>query len=144
MSRIARRISILLVVFALMAGLQAARVMASDDAKVEEGFVAFQKDWMQKLRTHGKYGEHTAQVAEAKEGAGMFSAEYDDLTEPTSFEVKKTDVKATPYVGVIHYEKRKYSCRAKTAEQAKLGPYEIASSSEVTEIFRYSNGKWVY
>jgi hypothetical protein len=144
MAKVMKNLWICFVVCALLGCFSVEFARASEDAQAEESFVQFQKEWIQKLREHGKYGEEHAQVTEDGEKTGTYLAEYSVLTEPSSFEIKKTDVSASPYVGVIHYEKQTYSCRAKSPEEAKRGPYQLTKSSGVTEIFRYSKGKWLY
>ncbi len=113
-------------------------------AQAEQSFADFQKGWMQKISQHGSYGSANAKVTEDPNQAGSFVAMYTELGEIKNSEVKKTDNKATPFVGTIKYERTDYVCRGKTRDEAVKGPFKPEPPELVTEIFRYTRGKWVY
>jgi hypothetical protein len=118
--------------------------LATDESNAKEGFQKFQHDWVNKLKEHGKYGQQNIQVSEDPDQKGKFVAKYDELKDPTETRIEKTGQKGTPYVGVLHYEKWTYACRGNTPEEAKQGPFQCELQEGITEIFRYSKGKWVY
>jgi hypothetical protein len=116
---------------------------AMDEAQVEQSFVQFQKDWIKKLNTEGKYGEKSVRV-EKTSGDGSYTAKYDALKEAAGSRIKKTDQAATPYIGTMHYEIHGCTATGKTAEEAKRGPYKCELKGDTTEIFRFNGTKWMY
>ena len=116
---------------------------AMDEAQVEKSFVQFQKDWIKKLNTEGKYGEKGMRV-EKSPTDNSFSAKYDEIREAPGSYIKKTGQAATPYVGTMHYEI--YGCTAagNTAEEARRGPFRCALQSDTNEIFRFNGTRWLY
>ncbi len=138
-----RFIGIGLLILGLVASL-ASVGLAADEVQAEKSFVQFQKDWMKKLNTEGNYGEKSMRVDKASGGDAAFIATYDAVKEPKSYEIKKTDQKVTPFVGKILYEIVTCAAQGKTAEEARRGPFTCEPKTEITEIFRFSGGKWVY
>lgn len=125
-------------------GTHTSPLPAADDAQVEKAFQDFQKEWIKKLNTEGKYGEKSMRVEKsAGDGAG-YTATYDVVKEPKSSQVKKTEQKATPYIGTVQYEIWTCSATGKTSEEAKRGPFNCRPSRETTEIFRFTGSKWVF
>jgi hypothetical protein len=125
-------------------GIHPSPLRAADEAQVEKAFQEFQTDWVKKLNTEGKYGEKNMRVEKsAGDGAG-FIARYDVVKEPKSSQVKKTEQKATPYIGTVQYEIWTCSAKGKSQEEAKRGPFDCQLHSEMTEIFRFNGSKWVY
>ena len=116
---------------------------AMDEAQVDQSFVQFQKDWIKKLNTEGKYGEKGMKV-EKSPVDGSFTAKYDEVREAPGSRIKKTGNAASPYVGTMHYEI--YGCTAtgKTAAEAKRGPFNCVLEGDTNEIFRFNGTKWLY
>ncbi len=110
-------------------------------SEAETSFIQFKDEWVQKLNKHCKYGKENAEVT--TNGDGLYVAQYSEMAEP-SYEVKETGVKESPYVGILRYDKTTYSAEAATKEDALNGPFKTVSLQGVTEIFRYSKGKWIY
>jgi len=119
-------------------------VYAADDTQIEASFVAFQKTWIQKLNKEGRYGEKSMRVDRSAEDRSLFVARYDMVKESGEHRIKKTGQTACPYVGVLRYEVWTCTAKAKTHDEAKRGPWECQPQSEITEIFRYAGGMWVY
>ena len=118
--------------------------LAIEDSDVEKAFVKFQHDWIEKLNHYGKYGKKNVEVKEDQDHKGTYVASYLELSDPFEYRIKKTGQKGSPYVGVIRYKKMEYSSRGKTPEEASNGNFECKRQLTVTEIFRFSGGKWVY
>ena len=59
-------------------------------------------------------------------------------------EVRSTDSKVTPYVGIIRYPQKVMEKEGETLKNMKAHPGTQASEIQVTEIFRYTGGRWVY
>jgi len=117
--------------------------LATDDATAARtSFVEFEKEWLKKVNVHGEYGQHNVKVE--KDEQGRYCARYRIIAPGEGSEVKPTGVKASPFVGVLHYEEQTFASHADTPEQAKQGPFENEKGILFTEIFRYSSGKWVF
>jgi len=116
----------------------------AEDTQIESSFLAFQKSWIQKLNKEGRYGEKTMRVDRSPEDRSMFIARYDVVKEAGARRIKKTGQTACPYVGVMSYEVWSCTAKGKTQDEAKRGPFQCQPQSEITEIFRYAGGMWVY
>lgn len=116
---------------------------AMDDKKAEETFKAFQEEWIRKLTSLGNYGPAFVKV-EQDSDAGTYVARYRELGKPLASRIKKTDSKVCPYVGVFSYEEKVYASRGDSRKEAEAGPFAYEKTVKITEIFRISNGKWIY
>jgi hypothetical protein len=117
--------------------------LASDDeTAARASFVDFEKEWLKKVNVNGEYGQQNVKVEPDEQG--RYCARYRIIAPGEGSEVKPTGVKASPFVGVLHYEEQTFASHADTPEQAKQGPFENEKGVLFTEIFRYSNGKWVF
>ena len=141
--RNSKRLGIWLLAFGYLVCASAV-TWAADDAQIEASFLQFQKTWIQKLNKEGKYGEKSVRVERNPEDRSLYVAKYDVLKESATCRVKQTGQKACPYVGVMRYEIWTCAAKGKTQEEAKRGPFECRPQTEMTEIFRYSGGMWVY
>ena len=117
---------------------------AADDTQIESSFLAFQKTWIQKLNKEGRYGEKSMRVDRHPQDRSLFVARYDMVKEPGPCRVKKTGQTTCPYVGVMRYEVWTCTAKGKSHDEAKRGPFECQPQTEITEIFRYAGGMWVY
>jgi hypothetical protein len=115
---------------------------AAEDEAVKEAFEVFQNDWIAKLSQHGEFGEGKIKVE--KDPQGRYRATYRAIAKDRESEVKATGDKKSPYVGVLKYEEQTYAHIADTPELARQGPFECERRVVITEIFRYTNGKWLY
>ncbi len=104
-------------------------------------FDTFTIDWMKKLGETEDFHKTRAQAVESPDG---FTAEYVAYIPDRSIRVKKTDSSDTPYVGILVYFEKKLRCAGKTKEEALQGPFNQVETNQVSEIFRFTKGKWVY
>ena len=104
-------------------------------------FDAFTIEWMKKLEQTEEFHKAQAQITPAAEG---FAVEYVGYLPHRYIHVKKTESADTPYVGILTYFEKKLRCTAKTKEAALQGPFEQIETNQVSEIFRFTKGKWVY
>ena len=130
--------------FGLLLAFGSIPVFARDEVPAEEAFIRFQKEWLDGLNRHGKFGESHMRVEREPDHGGAYVARYSELTGPTAYEIKKTGQSKVPYIGVLHYEERSYLSKGKTPEEAGAGPFQCEKQTAITEIFRFSDGKWVY
>ena len=105
---------------------------------VQASFDSFTAEWISK-RSKAQKAYH--KVKKLKKG---FSAEYVEFLPTRLLKVKKTESKETPYIGILSYHKKTFRSTAKTKKAALKGPFEDLGTGSVSEIFRYSGGKWVY
>jgi hypothetical protein len=116
---------------------------ADDDAQqAKSSFEVFKVEWMKKVHSYSDYGEHNVKVE--KDPGGQYVATYRIVAPAEGSEVKATGDKFSPFVGLMKYEERTFQSRADTAELAKQGPFKCEKEVIITEIFRYSKGKWVF
>ena len=54
-------------------------------------------------------------------------------------ELRPTGHPASPYIGILRYSEQLYTC-----QDLSSGQCTVASTSPVTEIFRYQDGRWIY
>jgi hypothetical protein len=104
-------------------------------------FDAFTLEWMKKLAETEGFHKSRAQIKQSLEG---FSAEYTGYLPHRYIHVKKTESTDTPYVGILTYYEKTLRCTGKTKEEALQGPFDQVDTSQVSEIFRFTKGKWVY
>ena len=105
---------------------------------VQTSFDSFTAEWIsQRAKAQKAYHK----VKKLKKG---FSAEYVELLPRRFLKVKKTESEETPYIGILSYYKKTFRSTAKTKKAALEGPFVDLGTGSVSEIFRYSGGKWVY
>lgn len=122
-----------------------ARAADHDAAQVKKQFLAFQHKWLKELNREGSYGpRHIVVTEDTSQPRKIYIARYRLLTGIKSYRIKKTGSRITPYVGILHYEKVTVCCKGRTPKQACKGPFQSERIAAITEIFRYTNGKWVY
>lgn len=125
---------------------QAAEPLGASDASeidlaeeaARQSFDTFTITWMRKLT---KIDRHKEKVTETN---GSFSVEYLKYLPTRYTVVKKTKSEETPFIGILTYYKRKFHSTGTTKKEALAGPFEELATKQVSEIFRYTKGKWVY
>ena len=122
--------------------IPAPSAQAKAEDKARESFDSFTQEWMKKLiGTEGWQKKNKMEVTHTADG---FVAEYNGYLPHRYTVVKPTESKAIPFIGVLTYYKKVMRSVAKTKEEAVQGSFEQAGTTEVSEIFRYTKGKWVY
>lgn len=111
-----------------------------DEAR--QTFDHFTQDWMRKLiKTEAFQKAKRVTVTKTIEG---FVAEYTGYLPHRYTEVKSTKSSTTPFIGILTYYKKQMQSVGKTEQDALSGTYRQAGTSEVSEIFRYTKGRWIY
>lgn len=86
-----------------------------------------------------------AALAKPRRVEGGFALRYVGYSKrPIACEAKPTGDRRVPYVGRIVYEEIEYERRGPSAEAARRAPTRELARTEVTELFRYENGRWIY
>ncbi len=122
---------------------QAAQNSAGEEAenRARMSFDVFTRRWMQKLAKTEDFQKKRMNIRQTQEG---FVAEYIGYLPYRYTTIKLTQSKATPFVGILTYYKKIMRSVGKTKKQALNGLFEHAETSQVSEIFRYTKGEWVY
>lgn len=105
-------------------------------------FENFSKGWMSRLEQVNQQNSRDLKPAPAANGrlVGRYVCYGPDCVR----EVRGTDSKATPYVGIIRYAQKVMEKEGETPQKMKDHPGVPTSEIQVTEIFRYTGGRWVY
>ena len=112
---------------------------AEDQARTS--FDSFTRQWMQRLAKTEDFQKKRMQVTQTPEG---FVAEYTGYLPYRYTTIKLTQSKTTPFIGILTYYKKTMRSVGQTKQQAIHGLFEHAETSQVSEIFPYTKGEWVY
>ena len=139
-----RILSALTVVSALLASplpLWAAEAKgAASQAEVQQKFEAFAADWMSKLRERQRFNVENVAWQPAAEGVEAVFVGYDT----TNYQMLPlTNLDSTP-IGKLVYMELKLRVAGPSKTEALAREPQIIERVEVTELFRFSRGKWVY
>ncbi|MGV1100390.1 hypothetical protein ACUUL3_13405 [Thiovibrio sp. JS02] len=105
-------------------------------------FEAFSKSWMSRL---DQVSRRNSLIAKPEAVAsGRLRGRYLCYGPDCEREVRGTGSKATPYVGIIRYVQREMEKEGKTLQEMREHPGVATGETKVTEIFRYTGGRWVY
>ena len=105
-----------------------ASIPANDPAmaRAEASFQDFAKGWMKKMED-----------AEAGNRARAQGGSYRGYDDDFKIELKPTGNTTAPYVGLLRYQE--HQCAPGSGSTCN-----VASSTAVTEIFRFQGGRWIY
>jgi hypothetical protein len=113
-----------------------------NEEAAQTSFDAFTIAWMKKLSEAEEF--HRTEKVKVSQSSEGFAAEYVGYFPHRYIIVKKTDSKETPFVGILTYFEKTLRCVGKTKEEALKGPFQETDSQQVSEIFRFTKGKWIY
>lgn len=116
---------------------------AEEDLVVKTGFDTFSSKWLQLFTEKGCSNRQKACVVQDPNKPNTIVMQYHEITEVVGKEVKTTGNKAAPYIGILKYKVMVYESEGVSVEEAKRGPFYKTKQVTMTEIFRYSNGKWI-
>jgi predicted small secreted protein len=108
---------------------------SSDDSALSS-FSVFAKKWMAKMETAEARNRQNPTVAA---GPNQNQVTYRGFGKDFTVELRPTGQPSAPFIGILRYSEQIYSCREVAASNCS-----VASSSPVTEIFRYQSGRWIY
>jgi hypothetical protein len=104
---------------------------ASSEEKARAAFESFTREWMQKMQA----STATRSTGPEAHGGVRFSRYANDFTT----ELRPTGSDAAPFVGLLRYREDQMACKDQAAQQC-----EVESATNVTEIFRWQGGRWIY
>lgn len=106
------------------------------DQRARNSFDRFASDWMTKMqRLESQNRAHPSLRPGAAQPLVTFRGYGSDFTT----ELKPTGHPRAPYVGILRYIEHLYTCA-----DAKATRCTVASTTPVTEIFRFQDDRWVY
>ena len=112
-----------------------------EEEQARTSFDVFTRQWMQKLAKTEDFQKKRMNITQTPEG---FVAEYAGYLPYRYTRIKLTQSEATPFIGILTYYKKTMRSVGQTEQQAINGLFEHAETSQVSEIFRYTKGEWVY
>ena len=137
-----RLVSVLLLTAALLTTAsqaladEVAAIPNSADERARASFDEFARSWMAKMEaTEAKNRAHPT----VQPGPSANIVTYRGYDDGFTVELRPTGQPSAPFVGILRYNEQVYSCSAVDASKCT-----VASSSPVTEIFRYQGGRWIY
>lgn len=105
-------------------------------------FENFGKNWMARLEQVNQQNTRTLKSTSTADGRVV--GRYVCYGPDSLREVRGTDSKLTPYVGIIRYSQKTMEKEGDTQQKMREHPGVQTSEIQVTEIFRYTGGRWVY
>lgn len=116
-------------------------VHAAEDAEaIRKKFEVFAASWMEKLRERERFN---ASKAKWKPAAGGVEAVYIGYDTAGVRILPLSNVDTNP-IGKLVYLELKLRLAGSDEASARAGQPQIIERVEVTELFRYHRGKWVY
>lgn len=113
-----------------------ASIAEGGDAGAHASFQVFAASWMQKM---ARVEADQRRNPTVRPGAEHTLVTYRGYEDDYEIELRATGHPTSPYVGILRYTERVYSCDSVKALQCT-----VASRIPVTEIFRLQAGRWIY
>lgn len=132
---------LLSVVLALTLSGPCTALADSGSSSAQKSFEQFVNVWMSKLDRIGKMNILGIDVMPRDQG---FVGRYVCYGPECKFSVKETGSPETPFVGVLHYSEKHFLKKGETRQKTIQSPGMLTEKIRVTEIFRFTHGKWVY
>lgn len=102
----------------------------------QAAFETFSREWMKKMHAGAMSVRETKKRDAQKANIALTFSQY--ANEFTT-ELKRTSSTSAPFVGLLRYVEKEYACADATEAQC-----QIAGETNVTEIFRFERGQWIY
>jgi hypothetical protein len=112
--------------------------ISEDDShqRTLRSFKSFASSWMDKMK---RVETHNRTSPELRLSGSRNVASYKGYTSDFKIEIKPTGYAKAPFVGVLRYTEQLFTCVDERATRCR-----VASTTPVTEIFRFQDGRWVY
>lgn len=102
----------------------------------QAAFESFAKEWMRKMNAGSVSVRESRKLDARKANVALTFSQYAD---EFTTELKRTSSTSAPFVGLLRYVEKEYTCADATEAQC-----QVASETNVTEIFRFERGQWIY
>lgn len=119
---------------------KAAPAAAESDEKISADLKAFCKKWMGFLETRERDNKRGVKW---QTGTGGVKGQYVGYSTDYDCIMKERSSNGTP-VATIVYREYLYEAAGASQDVALAGKPSVVEATEVTEIFRYTKGQWVY
>lgn len=110
-----------------------ASIAPIDRSDAQSSFDRFARSWMEKMRRIEDDNRRKPKVHSPSQ------VSYRGYGDGFETELRPTKHPSTPYVGILRYTERLYTC-----SDARARSCSISVTTPVTEIFRFQGGKWIY
>ncbi len=107
----------------------------------QKSFEQFVNVWMSKLDRIGKMNIRGLDIIPRDQG---FVGRYVCYGPECEFSIKETGSPETPFVGILRYSEKHFFKKGETRQKTFQSPGMLTKRIPVTEIFRFTRGKWVY
>ena len=132
---------LLSVVLALTLSGPCTAVADPGSSAAQKSFEQFVNVWMSKLDRIGKMNILGIDVMPRDQG---FVGRYVCYGPECEFSIKETGSPETPFVGILRYSEKHFLKKGETRQKTFQSPGMLTKKIRVTEIFRFTRGKWVY
>lgn len=131
-----RVVAVLALALAAPAAAGPPKPEATGRERAELAFRDFAREFMAQAHAQEQSERRRPRVAA---GPGSPIVTYRGYGDEFRTELRETGNAAAPWVGLLHYTERVYSCRDASGSECTL-----ASTVPVTEVFRFRGGRWAY
>lgn len=105
-------------------------------SKVHDSFARFAHKWMKDMhRAEARNRRHPKLIHLGKKPMLAYTGYDNDV----QLQLRPTGSSRAPYVGLLHYREKTFHCTDRKARSCR-----VVSTTPVTEIFRFQNGRWIY
>ena len=119
-----------------LAGPPAAIPEDDSQQRALRSFNSFASGWMEKMERAETQNRAKPQI---RPYGSQTLITYKGYGGDFETEIKHTGYARAPFVGILRYSEQLYTCTDTRATRCR-----IASTTPVTEIFRFQDGRWVY
>ena len=130
-------------VLALALTVSGPSTVVADPGKsaAQKSFERFVNSWMSKLDKIGKINILGIDIMPCDQG---FVGRYVCYGPECKFTIKETCSQETPFVGILRYSEKHFLKKGETRQETFQSPGMLTKKIRVTEIFRFTRGKWMY
>jgi hypothetical protein len=119
-----------------MSGPPAAIPEHDSHRRAVNSFESFASGWMEKMARAEAQNRAKPQI---RPYGSRTLITYRGYGNDFDIEVKNTGYAPAPFIGILRYSEKLYTCVDSAATRC-----QVASTTPVTEIFRFQGGRWVY
>lgn len=104
-------------------------------------FADFVTGKVRQLNSNHRLSRSRMEVLRQKDGS--YRARYHEIDDSTlSVQVRRSQSRSIPYVGVLAYREQVFECSASTLEQLGKGLFKVVEVIPNRHIFSYQKGNW--
>lgn len=107
---------------------------------VERKFALFAASWIDKINRNYLSRQNSIEVTRDEY---LFTGRYSEIEKGSVIRTVKQIPTSSDYIGLLEYMEWVYESSGITHEDAVKGPFLPVKGRKVTEIFRYSQNRWI-